>query len=77
MFLLNDIRPANRYRLSVVLAGFLVMKTFLPPLSHQQEWQWLVIALPWMTLGGIVVGITAAAWLRPDMTVSVKQLRSC
>ncbi|MGA7296749.1 MAG: hypothetical protein WBW92_04460, partial [Rhodanobacteraceae bacterium] len=39
------------------------------------EWQWLADALLWMTLGAMVLGISATAWLRPDMTVSVKQLR--
>jgi uncharacterized membrane protein YczE len=73
MFLLKDIRPANRYRLGVLLVGFLVVQTFLPLLSHQP--QWLASALLWMTLGGIVVGISTVAWLRPEMTVSVNQLR--
>ena len=75
MSILKDIRPANRYRLSVVLVGFLVIQTFLPLLSQQPEWQWLANALLWMTLGAIVVGISAVAWLRPDLTVSVKHLR--
>ena len=71
MSILKDIRPANRYRLSVLLVGFLVIQTFLPLLSQQPEWQWLANALLWMTLGAIVVGISAVAWLRPDLTVSV------
>ena len=75
MSLLQDIRPANRYRLSVVLAGFLVLQTFLPLFKHQPEWQSLANALLWMTLGGVVVGVSAVAWLRPDVNVSVKQLR--
>jgi hypothetical protein len=75
MSFLQDIRPANRYRLSVVLIGFLVLQTFLPLVDHQPQWHWLASALLWMTLGGIVVGIGAVAWLRPDASVSVKQLR--
>ncbi len=73
--MLNQISPANRYRLSVVLTGFLVIQTFLPLLPPRPEWQWLANALLWMTLGAVVVGVSATAWLRPDMTVSLKQLR--
>ena len=73
--MLKDISPANRYRLSVVLAGFLVIQTILPLLSPKPEWHWVAVALLWMTLGGIVAGVAATAWLRVDMTVSVKQLR--
>ena len=73
--MLKQISPANRYRLSVVLAGFLLIKTLLPLLSPVPQWHWLADALLWTTLGAIVVGVSVRAWLRPDMTVSVKQLR--
>lgn len=75
MSLLQGIRPANRYRLSVVLAGFLVIQTFLPLFRHLPEWRSLAMALLWMTLGGIVVGISVVAWLRPDASVSARHLR--
>jgi len=75
MSLLQNIRPANRYRLSVLLAGFLVIQTLLPLFRHLPEWQSFADALLWMTLGGMVVGISAAGWLRLDASVSVKQLR--
>jgi len=73
--MLSQISPANRYRLSVILTGFLVIQTFLPLLPARPEWQWLASALLWMTLGAIVVGVSATTWLRPDLTVSLKQLR--
>ena len=73
--MLKGTSPANRFRLSVLLAGFLVIRTFLPLLSPKPEWHWLADALLWMVLGAIVAGLSATAWLRTDVTVSVKQLR--
>jgi hypothetical protein len=75
MSLLQNIRPANRYRLSVLLAGFLVIQTFLPMFRQLPEWQSLAGALLWMTLGGIAVGIGAAGWMRLDARVSAEHLR--
>ena len=37
--MLSQISPANRYRLSVILTGFLVIQTFLPLLPARPEWQ--------------------------------------
>lgn len=75
MSLLQDLRPVNRYRLSVVLTGFLVIQTVLPLFRHLPQWQSLAEAVLWATLGGIVVGISASAWLGQDARVSARQLR--
>lgn len=73
--MLQNVRPANRNRLSVVLAGFLVLQTFLPLLGHQSQWQWVAHALVWMTLGAILIGVSLVTWLRPGASVSVKRLQ--